>query len=76
MADLEQRVQNLEQWKNEVSTHLAVRKERDVHIDDRFDRVENRLSGIEESVKRVLWLFIAAAITAGVTFVVKGGLIV
>lgn len=76
MADIETRVSELEKWKNEVSTHLAVRKERDTHIDDRFDRVERRLSGIEDAVKRVLWLIAGSAIAAAATFVLKGGLIV
>lgn len=76
MADIETRVTDLEKWKNEVSTHLAVRKERDTHIDDRFDRVETRLSGIEDALKRVLWLIAGSAIAAVVTFVLKGGLVV
>lgn len=76
MSDIESRVTDLEKWKNEVSTQLAVRKERDSHIDDRFDRVEKRLTGIDDAVKRVLWIIVGAVIAALVTFILKGGLVV
>ena len=74
MADLESRVADIERWKNAVSTELAVRKEKDTHIDERFDRVEKRLDTINGGLSRVLWILGGSALTAAAAFVLKGGL--
>lgn len=74
MADIEHRVSELETWRNEMKTFMAVRKEKDMHMDDRFDRLEKMIDVINAGLSRVLWILGGSALTAVVAFVFKGGL--
>lgn len=82
--DEDVRLRELERWAAETRTHLAVRAERDKHIDDRFDRLEATVSthnaeqkkatnDINSKIGRVVWLVLAAILSAILNFLIKGG---
>lgn len=70
---LASRITSLEQWKQEQEIEVALIKERRATTDERFDRVEKRLDKIDGHVSRLVWLVVAAILSAIVTFTVKGG---
>lgn len=69
-----QRLQQLEIWKAAQETHLAVRTERDKHLDLRFDRVESSINEIKGYLLKIVWVIILGIVGAFITFMVRGGL--
>ncbi len=59
-----------------VDKLLAVRAERDKHVDDRFDRIEESIRAIHRLGMWVLGAFGAAFIALVVNFTFSGGFIV
>jgi hypothetical protein len=57
-----------------LETRDAVRLERDVHIDRRFDRLEAMQKDTQGTLNRLGWLIISAVILAALTALVSGGL--
>lgn len=74
MDDLEQRIRSLEEWKHAQDTALAVDEVRRAHMDARFDRVDNELSNMKGAFNKVLWAVGLLVVSAGVRFVLDGGL--
>lgn len=76
LSSLDQRVQGLERWKADLATEVAVREERDKHMDKRFDRLEKGVEEIKGYLLKVVWVIILGIIGAFVTFIIRGGLYV
>lgn len=45
LIDHARRIESLETWRHETDKLLAVRSERDKHMDERFDRIEKSIDG-------------------------------
>ncbi len=71
---LEPRIRELENWRNNTDKHMAVASERGKHLDKRFDTLETGLEKINAHIARLIWIFVVAFLSAGVAFVVSGGL--
>ncbi len=80
-SGLNVRVDRLEEWRNRTDTKMAVDFNERRHIDERFDRVETSISGVESSLMELkgafnkVWWIIAGVILAGVArWLLAGGL--
>ncbi len=80
-SGLNVRVDRLEEWRNRTDTKMAVDFNERRHIDERFDRVETSISGVESSLMEFkgafnkVWWIIAAVILAEVArWLLAGGL--
>jgi len=80
-SGLNVRVDRLEEWRNRTDTKMAVDFNERKHIDERFDRVETSISGVEASLVEFkgafnkVWWIIAAVILAEVArWLLAGGL--
>lgn len=71
--DLEKRVRALESWKSEQLMNFAVRQERDRHMDQRFDRIEQSVNEIKGYLLRIVWVIILGIIGSLITFIINGG---
>lgn len=71
---LEQRLRSLEDWRAEQNTNLAVRVERDRHLDDRFDRLETGVSEVKGYLLRIVWVIVLGIVGSLITFMIGGGL--
>lgn len=77
MADLEsidRRLTALEEWKNNQTTDAAVRKERDRHMDQRFDELKESVNEVKGYLLRIVWVIVLGIVGSLVTFIVSGGL--
>lgn len=77
MADLEQlerRLRDLEEWKNEQAMNSAVRAERDRHMDKRFDELKDSVNEVKGYLLRIVWVIVLGIVGSLVTFVISGGL--
>jgi len=74
MADLEQRICALEEWKAEQTTTHAVRAERDRHMDKRFDELKDSVNEVKGYLLRIVWVIVLGIVGSLVTFIVSGGL--
>lgn len=72
---LDGRVKSLEDWRGEVTTLLAVRKERDKAIDGRFDRLEVTLSGIHGGINKATWVVGGVLLVMVARWVLSGSLV-
>lgn len=71
---LDRRVGDLETWRSTQETQLAVREERDKHMDKRFDRLEEGVAEVKGYLLRIVWVVILAIVGSLMTFIVSGGL--
>ncbi|WP_306401049.1 hypothetical protein [Pseudochrobactrum saccharolyticum] len=85
--DLRSRVVNLEQQltgmlprvvvleKFQVQSEIAdARKDEQwKHMDNRFNDLEKKISGVSDTLAKVVWLIISALILGVVSFMIKGG---
>ena len=71
LSGQEGRIQTLEVWR---ATEEAVRRERDRHMDDRFDRLEEGTREVKGYLTRVVWILITAIFLALINFITQGGL--
>ncbi len=55
-----------------LETRDAVRLERDVHIDRRFDRLESMQKDTQGTLNRLGWLIISAVLMAAVAALLSG----
>ena len=69
-----QRLSQLESWKSQQDMTMAVRTERDKHLDLRFDRVESSINEIKGYLLKIVWAIILGILGALITFMVRGGL--
>ena len=74
MDDIENRIKSLEDWRNEQNTEKAVQEIRRTHMDERFDRIDQELSGMKSSFNKILWSIGLLALTAVGNFILQGGL--
>lgn len=65
-------VKSLERRITILETQDAVRKERDHHIDQRFDILERMQRETQGTLQRLAWLVIGAVITAGLAVLLGG----
>lgn len=56
-----------------LETRDAVRLERDVHIDRRFDRLEAMQKDTQGTLNRLGWLIISAVLMAAIAALLSGG---
>jgi phage terminase Nu1 subunit (DNA packaging protein) len=73
MADIEQRVSRLEEWRASEVTRIAVSLEQAKQMDQRFDRVDKELGEIKGAFWRVAWVIVGSVIAIIVTFAMRGG---
>lgn len=57
-----------------VETALAVRRERDKHIDQRFDYIDSRLDKVSTYARWLITLVMGGIVLAFVQFMIEGGL--
>jgi len=74
LETLEQRIRQLEVWKNEQATSVAVREERDRHMDKRFDRLEESVGEVKGYLLRIVWIIVLGILGSLITFIIGGGL--
>lgn len=74
LASLDRRVGELETWRAAQDTNLAVREERDKHLDKRFDTLEAGVSEVKGYLLRIVWVVILGIVGSLMTFIVSGGL--
>lgn len=77
MPDLEShevRIRALEEWKASQTTDAAVRKERDRHMDQRFDELKDSVNEVKGYLLRIVWVIVLGIVGSLVTFIVSGGL--
>tara|TARA_R110002020_G_scaffold73888_3_gene189490 strand:+ start:6893 stop:7150 length:258 start_codon:yes stop_codon:yes gene_type:complete len=81
MVDLENRVTALENsikdvhgWIAKQNTRIAVEAEQRKHVDERFDKIEKRLGGIEGHLGQLIKIVIFSVVGAFLTFALNGGL--
>lgn len=70
---LDQRVQNVETWRNQQDVFNARRDEQFKHLDERFDNIDTKIGGINDTLTWITRLVIGAIILAIVAFMVNGG---
>lgn len=71
MEDIEARVISLEQWR---ATQDAVSKERNKHMDERFDKLETSIKDINSHLTRIVWLIVTSIVVGIMAFILQGGL--
>jgi len=71
---LDRRVGDLESWRAAQDTAVAVREERDKHLDKRFDTLEEGVKEVKGYLLRIVWVVILGIVGSLMTFIVSGGL--
>lgn len=72
-GDLRARVVALENWRVQRDIESARHDEKWKHMDAKIDGVEKKVDKISSDISRVMWIIIAAILTAIIAFMVKGG---
>lgn len=72
-GDLRARVVALENWRVQRDIESARHDEKWKHMDEKIDGVEKKVDKISSDISRVMWIIIAAILTAIIAFMVKGG---
>lgn len=67
------RVTNLEQWQRQAELADARKDEQWKHMDNRFNDLEKKISGVSETLVRVVWLILSALVLGIISFLFKGG---
>ncbi|MEM1374154.1 MAG: hypothetical protein AAGF78_07220 [Pseudomonadota bacterium] len=75
VSGLHGRVELLEGLVRQMETQRAVDQEKQKFIEERFNRLDQRLVKIEGHTSRLVWLIIAAIIGGLMSFVMRGGVI-
>lgn len=70
----EARLGSIEAWQSAQATNLAVRAERDKHLDKRFDRIEESVNEVKGYLLKIVWVIVLGIVGSLVTFIVSGGL--
>lgn len=76
VADNTSRIAALEKWAGNQRTSDAVRAERDKHLDERFDKIEESVKEIKGYLLRIVWILILGIMGGLITFILNGGLTV
>ncbi len=67
------RVTSLEQWQRQAELADARKDEQWKRMDNRFNDLEKKISGVSETLAKVVWLIISALILGVISFIIKGG---
>lgn len=59
---------------SELRTRLAVKDERERHVDEKLRAIKEDVDGLKSAVNKVLWLVVAAIIGGLMQFILRGGL--
>ncbi|GAA0614921.1 hypothetical protein [Paenochrobactrum glaciei] len=73
IAAMALRVTSLEQWQRQAELADARKDEQWKHMDNRFNDLEKKISGVSETLAKVVWLIISALILGVISFIIKGG---
>lgn len=71
---IDRRLGDLETWRATQDTAVAVREERDKHLDKRFDTLEKGVGEVKGYLLRIVWVVILGIVGSLMTFIVSGGL--
>lgn len=66
LLDLRRRV-------DELMLRLAVKDEREKHVDAKLDEIKKDVEGLSTLINRVGWIVIAAIISGAMKFILDGG---
>lgn len=72
-SDLRARVVALENWRVQRDIESARHDERWKHMDDRFNRLEAKLSGVSDSLTWIMRIVIGGILMGVVAFMIRGG---
>lgn len=75
LAGHEARLSILEGFKSEFATQVAVREERDKHLDRRFDKLEMVVGEVKGYLLKIVWVIILGIVGSMVTFMMTGGFV-
>lgn len=70
----ESRIKALEAGWAETMTFVAVREERDKHLDRRFDSLEKGMNEVKGYLLKIVWVIIIGIVIGLLTFIMSGGL--
>lgn len=59
---------------DDVTLKIAVRDERDRHIDEKLVGLQNALDAMQGSIRKLMWMVAGAVISGGATWLFQGGL--
>lgn len=74
VAGHEARIKSLEAGWAETLTFVAVREERDKHLDRRFDSLEKGMNEVKGYLLKIVWVIIIGIVVGLLTFIMSGGL--
>jgi len=72
-ASKEQRLSNLEAWQRQKDIDSARHDERWKHMDDRFNRIETKLAGVNDTLTWIMRIVIGGILMGAVAFMLQGG---
>lgn len=73
-TDIEKRLSDLELWKNQIEISRAREDVEKKHIDRRFDSIEEKLTDINSTAKKLTLSIASTILVYLVTFIMGGGL--
>lgn len=68
------RLSAVEAWRSQSTTEIAVRAERDKHLDRRFDKIEESVNEVKGYLLKIVWIILLGILSALITFIIRGGL--
>ena len=68
-----QRLSALEAWQRQKDIDSARHDERWKHMDDRFNRLEAKLAGVNETLTWIMRIIIGGILAGVVAFMIRGG---
>lgn len=72
-AAREQRLMNIELWRNQQDVFNARRDEQFKHLDERFDNLDKKITALNDTLTWITRLVLGAIVLAVVAFMVRGG---
>ena len=73
MTGMIPRVVVLEKFQVQSEISDARKDEQWKHMDNRFNDLEKKISGVSDTLAKVVWLIISALILGVISFMIKGG---
>ncbi|HEY7822446.1 MAG TPA: hypothetical protein VIG24_06425 [Acidimicrobiia bacterium] len=71
----ETRLRSVEDWRATTTTSVAVRAERDKHLDKRFDKLEASVDEVKGYLLKIVWVIVLGILGSLITFIINGGLV-
>lgn len=72
-ASREQRLVNIELWRNQQDVFNAHRDEQFKHLDERFDNLDKKITALNDTLTWITRSVLGAIVLAVVAFMVRGG---